>query len=289
MLHNDNFSLEEKSLGNSIIYKNYDIPEDIKSFFEKEQNSELDISLKKIETEDNNVFNKIFLEQKTKGTLKKDINKENLNKKVKGNKNSEGKNKEKINKKKGRNPKIGGKHNKYSDDNLRRKCKHILINELQIFINNKIREIYNDNIGQGIFLKQLLSMNQKQKANANVIFNREFLYKSLKDIFSENISTKYTILPLNYNKILIEQLMNEHDKYKRIYFQNLFNLTFIQCLNHFRGKEIINELIGLTKLEEIKEKYNFEDVYFNNLIYYFLRYEEIIYNKRIRKSNKNKK
>ena len=289
MLHNDNFSLEEKSLGNSIIYKNYDIPEDIKSFFEKEQNSELDISLKKIETEDNNVFNKIFLEQKTKGTLKKDINKENLNEKVKGNKNSEGKNKEKINKKKGRNPKIGGKHNKYSDDNLRRKCKHILINELQIFINNKIREIYNDNIGQGIFLKQLLSMNQKQKANANVIFNREFLYKSLKDIFSENISTKYTILPLNYNKILIEQLMNEHDKYKRIYFQNLFNLTFIQCLNHFRGKEIINELIGLTKLEEIKEKYNFEDVYFNNLIYYFLRYEEIIYNKRIRKSNKNKK
>ena len=249
MLHNDNFSLEEKSLGNSIIYKNYDIPEDIKSFFEKEQNSELDISLKKIETEDNNVFNKIFLEQKTKGTLKKDINKENLNEKVKGNKNSEGKNKEKINKKKGRNPKIGGKHNKYSDDNLRRKCKHILINELQIFINNKIREIYNDNIGQGIFLKQLLSMNQKQKANANVIFNREFLYKSLKDIFSENISTKYTILPLNYNKILIEQLMNEHDKYKRLYFQNLFNLTFIQCLNHFRGKEIINELIGLTKLE----------------------------------------
>lgn len=289
MLHNDNFSLEEKSLGNSIIYKNYDIPEDIKSFFEKEQNSELDISLKKIETEDNNVFNKIYLEQKTKGTLKKDINKENLNEKVKGNKNSEGKNKEKINKKKGRNPKIGGKHNKYSDDNLRRKCKHILINELQIFINNKIREIYNDNIGQGIFLKQLLSMNQKQKANANVIFNREFLYKSLKDIFSENISTKYTILPLNYNKILIEQLMNEHDKYKRLYFQNLFNLTFIQCLNHFRGKEIINELIGLTKLEEIKEKYNFEDVYFNNLIYYFLRYEEIIYNKRIRKSNKNKK
>ena len=289
MLHNDNFSLEEKSLGNSIIYKNYDIPEDIKSFFEKEQNSELDISLKKIETEDNNVFNKIFLEQKTKGTLKKDINKENLNEKVKGNKNSEGKNKEKINKKKGRNPKIGGKHNKYSDDNLRRKCKHILINELQIFINNKIREIYNDNIGQGIFLKQLLSMNQKQKANANVIFNREFLYKSLKDIFSENISTKYTILPLNYNKILIEQLMNEHDKYKRLYFQNLFNLTFIQCLNHFRGKEIIHELIGLTKLEEIKEKYNFEDVYFNNLIYYFLRYEEIIYNKRIRKSNKNKK
>jgi hypothetical protein len=83
--------------------------------------------------------------------------------------------------------------------------------------------------------------------------------------------------------------MNEHDKYKRLYFQNLFNLTFIQCLNHFRGKEIINELIGLTKLEEIKEKYNFEDVYFNNLIYYFLRYEEIIYNKRIRKSNKNKK
>ena len=46
-------------------------------------------------------------------------------------------------------------HNRFSDDNLRRKCKHIVLQITMDFINEKISEIYG-NIGQGIFIKKLL-------------------------------------------------------------------------------------------------------------------------------------
>ena len=131
-------------------------------------------------------------------------------------------------------------------------------------------------------------MNQKQKADATSLFNKEFLNKSLKDIFSENITTRYKVLPLNFNKLLIEKLMNEKDEAKKSYFQSLFNLTFLQCLRHFRGTEIIDELIGLNQIDTIKEKFDLNEDYFKTLKFYFLNYEEIINNKRIRtNTNKN--
>ena len=53
------------------------------------------------------------------------------------------------------------------------------------FINIKISESYNGNIGQGIFLKKLLMLNHEQKSNSNVKYNQEFLEKKLGEIFSE--------------------------------------------------------------------------------------------------------
>ena len=84
-----------------------------------------------------------------------------------------------------------GKHNKYSDDNIRRTCKHIILNNLLDFINNKIKEIYNNNIGSKKYIKQLLIMNQKQKCNSTSKFNKNLIIKLIneedakkKDIFS---------------------------------------------------------------------------------------------------------
>ena len=50
-------------------------------------------------------------------------------------------------KRKGDNKK--GKHNRFSDDILRRKCKHILLKFVFIFINEIIKKVYNNNIGNG--------------------------------------------------------------------------------------------------------------------------------------------
>ena len=177
-----------------------------------------------------------------------------------------------------------GKHNKFSDDNLRRTCKHIILENLLNFINNKIREIYNNKIGNGIFIKKLLIINQKQKCDSSAKFNKELLEKSLKDIFSEDISRKIIKYPLNHNRNLINQLMNEEDENKRIYFRKLFNLTFIECLKHFRGSERINELEGLNGFDNIKNKYEKDFDYLQTLNYYIYNYE-IITNK---KRSKNK-
>ena len=140
-------------------------------------------------------------------------------------------------------------HNKYSDDNIRRKCKHLVLKHLLEFLNYKIRNIYNGNIGNGIFKKELQILNQSQKSDATINFNRIFLTKTIGEIFSENISGRFTNYPIYHNKVLINKLMNENDEQKRIYFNNLFNLNFIQCLKHFRGEEKIDLLDGLQCLK----------------------------------------
>jgi hypothetical protein len=183
-----------------------------------------------------------------------------------------------IGKKRGRNS--NGEHNKFSDDNLRRKVKHIVLSETMKFINNKISELYKGNIGNGIFRKELLTINQKQKANAKVQFNQEFLNKKLGDIFSEDISTRFTIYPLNHNKQVITDLKNETDDNKRIYFNNLFNISFLECLKHFRGDIVINELIGLSGMKNVEETYKGNNEFLETLKYYIMNYEYIIKHKK---------
>ena len=194
-------------------------------------------------------------------------------------------NTEEIQKKRGR-TKITGSHNKFSDDNVRRKCKHIILKSTLEFINEMIRIKYDNNIGNGILKKQLLTINQKQKADATVQFNKDFLNKTLKDIFSENISSRFTIYPFNHNEKLINELMNNEDEEKRQYFNNLFNLTFTQCLRHFRKTEYIEVLQGLKGIDYVKEKYENEPDYLDTLNFYIFNYEEITINKRHRNRKK---
>ena len=187
-----------------------------------------------------------------------------------------------IGKKRGRGAKSGD-HTKFSDDNLRRKVKHIVLSDTKKFINDKIYDIYEGNIGNGIFRKELLTINQKQKSDASVEFNKKFLDKKLGDIFSENISTRFTIYPLNHNKKIIEDLKNEDDEKKKTYFNKLFNISFLECLNHFRGNIEIEELKGLPGLINVEENYKNEPEYLETLKYYIMNYETITNNKKKKK------
>lgn len=145
------------------------------------------------------------------------------------------------------------------------------------------------NIGKGIIIKELKKMIQKQKSDASVVFNQQFLNKTLKEIFSENISKRYTNFPPDHNKNVINKLINEDNDEIRAYFIKLFNLTFIQCLRYYRGSENILELEGLNKIDTLKIKYGNDEDYYKLLIYYFSNYEQITNNKRMRGRNKEKK
>ena len=180
-----------------------------------------------------------------------------------------------------------GIHNKFCDDNLRIKCKHIILSSLMDFINKKIYELYDGNIGQGILKKKLYIINNKQKSTTIVQYNKDFLNKTLKDIFSENITARCTNISPNFNKELIQSLMDEEDEEKKNYFNKLFNLTFRQCLNHFIEKERIYELIGLETINQALNKYNENLEYKQCLEYSLKNFEETILKKRSRKSRKN--
>lgn len=181
-----------------------------------------------------------------------------------------------------------GEHNKFSDDNLRRKVKHIILKNLMDFINDKIYYFYQGNIGKGILIKRFLTINQKQKADATVTFNKIFLNKTLGDIYSEDISSRFTIYPPNHNKILVNQLINDKDENIKQYFINLFNLTFTDCLEHFRRTKYFKELEGLLDIGYINHKYEDDKDYIESLSYYFNNFEKITNNKRRRNRRKKK-
>ena len=181
------------------------------------------------------------------------------------------------------------KHDKYSDDNLRKKCKHLVLDSLMEFINKTIHNIYGGNIGNNVYRKELLTLNKSQKSNSNIIYNRIFANKKISDILSDNISTRYTNFPPQHNKVLIERLRNDEDENKRIYFNKLFNLTFKECIEHFIEKQFIEELEGMKCFEFIKESLGEDEEYIKIINYYLENFENIINNKNPRKPKKNRK
>ena len=186
-------------------------------------------------------------------------------------------------------------HNKFSDDNVRRRVKHLCFKYLLLFINSQIKEIYNNKIGQGIFQKQLQTLNQSQISNAKILFNQQLLEKNLGEIFSDKVTGKLTNIPSEHNKDLIQKLINEEDIEKRIYFQKLFNVKLKDCFEHFSGNKVIDELEGMELFNEISEitseyleKYEDGKDYIQQLEYYLKNYENIIKNKRSRKERSKK-
>jgi hypothetical protein len=113
-----------------------------------------------------------------------------------------------------KNSKEAGKHDKYCEDNIIRKIKSTILDYLRIFINLFINEKYNGNIGEGIFRKEILKMNQEQ-----IIFgkyDKQFIKRTLKDIFSHKLSKKYSTFDSDHNKKLIELLLSETDEEKKM-------------------------------------------------------------------------
>ena len=180
------------------------------------------------------------------------------------------------------------KHTKYDDDNMRRKSKHLILDSVFNHVNNMIRKLYNNNIGQGILAKQLRTLNQTQKSKGNIKFNQEFLYKNIGEIFSDKISGRITNSPPNINKCIIQSLLNEKDRAKNIYFNKLFSLTFFECLEHFRGTKYFPELDGMDNLKKKLDEYQNDPDYASNIEYYINTYEIILNNKKSRKKRQKK-
>ena len=159
------------------------------------------------------------------------------------------------------------KHNKYCEDNIIRKIKANIVSILMKYINSYIYIIYNGKIGKGIFRKELLKLSQNQIIESKN--NNEFLFKTLKEIFSQDISTKYNNYQRNHNQWLIKRLLEENDLDKKKNFECLFNLTFLDCLQHIRGTKISPILKGVELLDDLSEKFG-DDIDYLDLYKYYM-------------------
>jgi hypothetical protein len=191
-------------------------------------------------------------------------------------------------KKVGRKRKLDYEENlKITNDNMIRKCKHLVITYCMEFLNYQIKKIYHDDIGEGIRIKKILDINNEQKVDNKLESTKVFLNKTLIEIFSVNISPKYTSFLPGHNRILIENLLNEKDEDKREKFKKIFNLTFADCIQLFLGKNDKNyELDGFPVFDEIRGELNENDKYLEKIKNYLLNFESIINSKTPRIRNK---
>ena len=231
---------------------------------------------------DSDLVNKIMQIDKDKKKKKNlVINDENKNKKPEKEESNYGRKK--------KNSGQIGKHNKYSGDNLIRKCKGILLNALYLLINNIIEENYQSEPNYDKKTKKLLKINQNQIINSDVQYNQNFLDKKLKDIFSDNVTLRCSRYNIDHNEKLIKSLLDEKDEKKKKLFCKLFDLTFLDCLKHFRGTKTIKELKNLTKYEEVCKGFEEDEDYLYSFKYYIENYEKIIQNKKSRRKTQRKR
>ena len=179
-------------------------------------------------------------------------------------------------------------YNKFSSDRIVKKIRILILNAIFKFINEKIKILLNNDIGKGIFTKILLPINKSNLSHSSVEYDKEFLNKKLKEIFS-SISDKFTNYLNTKNKDLIEYLINLENKGK--YFQELFELSFLDCLEHIRGtknSEILNDLpkINDILIQEGKNINEDEIEIYKEIIN---NYETIIAHKKKRNAKKRKK
>ena len=161
----------------------------------------------------------------------------------------------------------------------------MVINSIIIFINNVIKTIYENSIGRSVIIRQFLKIDRGNLYHSSVEFDKEFLNKKLKDILSEKISGKYTNFTEDKNKDLIQFLIGDLEKGGE-FFQQLFELSFLDCLNHINGVKTLDILNGLMKVDEILryEEFKIDEDEINAYKYYFIHYEGRINDKKPRKS-----
>ena len=228
-------------------------------------------------------INQLNNEDKTE--KKETINADNDNKLIDDNKISS---KEFLNKKRKENKQYEHQ-NHLSSDKFIKKIRIMILNAIFKFINEKIKICFNNNIGKGICIKQFLPINKAALSHSSVEYDKEFLNIKLKEIFS-SISNKFTNILNTKNKELIEYLINIEDKGK--YFQELFELSFLDCLEHIRGSkksELLNDLPNIDNIL-MQDGKNINEDELNNYKNIIYKYEAIIGHKKTRdkKSKKSK-
>ena len=173
-------------------------------------------------------------------------------------------------------------------------CKNLVLTYTLKFLNEQIKKIYNGFIGGGILFKKLLDITQEEKADNKIESIEIFFQKTLKEIFSVNISKKYTSYLPNHNEIIIGKLLSEKDEIKRKKFEKLLNLTLSDCFNLFIGNNHSDDFQDFPIFENIREDLKWSEKYLDKIKLFLFNFEDMFKNTKakysiIKNNNKIKK
>ena len=188
-------------------------------------------------------------------------------------------------------------HTKFAFDNVVRKIKSKLFGALLIILNKSLEKDQNPNLKQDSKEKKgevktecFLKPDQKIIIQTNVEENKKLLDSKLRDIFSQKVSTKAKNYSkqyqLDYNKNFIEKIKNDETRKKT---NDILDMTFLQCMEHFRGSKRYEALNGLEKeYENVIKEMRDEEEYMESFVEQLNKFEIMYSQKKARKSKKNK-
>ena len=121
----------------------------------------------------------------------------------------------KINKKIGRiksNSTLKGFHNKLSQDNIIRKIKGRFLEKLRLYINTEYRKyFFKKNKNSAKIINWLKKINPKVSRKIKKEENLKWFQSKIYEIFSENVSLRYSLYSPNSNKKKIERLISVNE------------------------------------------------------------------------------
>ena len=185
-------------------------------------------------------------------------------------------------------------------DNIIKKIKTAIFKYPLLFLNNILKAFPTTNKYELLKIDYEFVMRLKKEEELKL------LDMSLKDIFSKNISSKYTKYEKNFNKKIIENILNKKVNVDdTILF--VFNMTLRDWLDIFTLKKTVNDiynktnyinyqnvdfekieknLVRIDKFLKIINEKNKDEEYMSHFIFYLYNYERWFYLKRGRNRNK---
>ena len=188
-------------------------------------------------------------------------------------------------------------HTKNAFDNISRKIRGKIFGAVLVFLNKVFNEEEEMDLDDPIFPKgkqrkrkipiqnvSFLQIDQKIIIQNNISENLELLNKTLREIFSGDVSKKVKNYGLDHNQILIQKIKESKGKQRT---KKILDMTFLQCLEHFRKSKTYNELSGFElqydhMIEEMNEKN--EKEYVENFVECLNNYETLYRQKKPKKS-----
>ena len=192
------------------------------------------------------------------------------------------------------------RHSKFGIDNIISKIRTLILNEIVIFINEKISKYPIDKVfrlfnvaSEGDVMesvkkmykekKFLLKLSGSFKGITKTKDNIELLDQKIAVFLANDVAANYKRYEKDHNKKIIEMLKKSEVLGE---LGEIFNLTFLDCVNHFCGKEK-EALNGFIEWKNYKNKLVKRDgEKFTELFWYVLSNYKAVISKRFCRKNK---
>ena len=182
------------------------------------------------------------------------------------------------------------KHNKFKLDNVIRKFKAKLIQNIYNYLNISFKR-NQDNINNNKRIINIIQkINSKITKSISKSDNIKWLNTKISEVFSYNVSSKYVFYESNYNKKLIERILDKKEEVKVI---EVLEKTVREMWIIYKNDDVNNEFPGLNtikddieKFREMKESEDYIELY----CYACNKFEDIFVNikPKIKLNKKNK-